>query len=235
MERFWYLFLILIYLIFKMIFDFKKFKASKLKAKSHKLCRGMTYVELIVVLGIFSVIASIVLFNYGGFQAKVDIKNLASEFALKIVEAQKASLSGKLPPLAQQSQINSTWKPSYGVYIDRVADNKSFIYFTDLNSPTQNGIYNASSCPGVGECLEKITITKNNSISSLDVFYQGDVTPHSLNDLTVIFSRPNSSAVIKSTQINITLIISYVQITVLSPKSPIAKIKLYPSGRVQVN
>ncbi|KKQ07855.1 MAG: hypothetical protein US18_C0006G0001, partial [Parcubacteria group bacterium GW2011_GWB1_36_5] len=58
------------------------------ESKRIKKNRGMTYVELIVVLSIFAVMSSIVLFNYGEFQAKVDIKNLASDIALKIVEAQ---------------------------------------------------------------------------------------------------------------------------------------------------
>ena len=141
----------------------------------------MTYVELIVVLSIFSVMTSVVLFNYGEFQAKVDIKNLASDIALKIVEAQKSSLSGKLPPLAQQALIvsPSTWKPSYGLFINQVSDNKSFFYFTDVD---QDGDFSDTNCVGTGECLAKILITKGNSISSLDVFYQGDGTPHNLND-----------------------------------------------------
>jgi prepilin-type N-terminal cleavage/methylation domain-containing protein len=56
--------------------------------------RGMTYVELIVVLSIFSVISTIVIFNYKEFQAKVDIRNLANDVALKIVQAQKNSTTG---------------------------------------------------------------------------------------------------------------------------------------------
>ena len=42
----------------------------------------MTYVELVVVLGIFAVMSNVVIFNYGGFQAKVDIKNLSKHITL---------------------------------------------------------------------------------------------------------------------------------------------------------
>ncbi|WP_146755300.1 type II secretion system protein, partial [Shigella flexneri] len=63
--------------------------------------RGMTYVELIVVLSIFATISSVVIFNYGAFQDRIDIKNLSSDIGLKIVEAQKSSLSGQLPPVDQ--------------------------------------------------------------------------------------------------------------------------------------
>lgn len=197
---------------------------------------GMTFIELIVVLSIFSAMTSVVLFNYGEFQAKVDIKNLASDIALKVVEAQKSSLSGKLPT----QSFGANWKPSYGVYfnLSSPGNNKTFIYFTDLD---QSGDYTdtsfCSSPGGSGECLDKITITKGNSISSLDVFYQGDITPHNLNDLIVTFARPNSGAIIKSSQIVPPLAspISYVQITISSPKAATAKIKLYSSGRIQVN
>ena len=89
--------------------------------------KGMTYVELIVVLSIFSIMTSIVLFNYGEFQAKVDIRNLASDIALKIVEAQKSALSGKLPTQA----TGATWKPSYGVYLN-ISTPTEFIYTSNL-------------------------------------------------------------------------------------------------------
>ena len=65
--------------------NFKKLQKNK----------GMTYVELIVVLSIAGIIASISLFNYKDFQDRVDMKNLASDIASKIVEAQKNSISGK--------------------------------------------------------------------------------------------------------------------------------------------
>jgi prepilin-type N-terminal cleavage/methylation domain-containing protein len=188
--------------------------------KKLKLNRGMTYVELIVVLSIFSVLSSVAVFNYRAFQSRVDIKNLASDITLKIVEAQKASLSGLLP----QSSVTSSWKPSYGVYFD-ISTPKQFIYFVDLDNQ------------GTRETLETINITKDNSISSLGVCYQGSLDPcslTSLSDLFLTFSRPNSGAIITSSS-SFTSNINYVQITVTSPQGASSLIKLYPSGRVQIN
>ncbi len=203
------------------------------KLKNYGLNKGMTYVELIVVLGIFSVMSAVVVFNYGTFQSKVDIKNLANDLALKIVEAQKAAIFGKFPSLAQQASITSTWKPSYGIYFNLNTDNKSFIYFTDLQSPQpQNNIFDGTDC--TVECVEKISITKGNYISNISVFYQGDVTPYSLNDVTLSFKRPDAVAVVKSSS-PLNPNISYVQITVLSPKGLSSTIKVDVSGRIQVN
>lgn len=219
-----------------MISFLKKLEIYTLKAKSYKLSAGMTYVELIVVLSIFSVLSSVVIFNYGDFQARVDIKNLASDIALQIVQAQKSALAGSLPT---QTPTVSPWKPSYGVYFSIAssygADSKNFIYFTDLNN---SKTFDSSSCPtATGECLNKITITKGNSISRIDACYATPCIPNpsnGLSDLTISFSRPNSGAIIGSSTY-FTLPVSYIQITITSPKGAISNIKLYPSGRVQIN
>ena len=197
------------------------------KNKPLKRNKGMSYVEIIVVLSIFSVLSSVVIYNYSQFQAKVDIKSLASDIALKVIEAQNSALSGLLP----QSGIPLNWKPAYGVYFNigsnPVTDNKSFVYFVDLDQDT---FFDGSAC--TLECLNKVSITAGNTISNLTVFYQNGQSA-SLNDLTVSFTRPNSGATIKSST-NFTSDISYVEIKVLSPKLPSATIRVYPSGRIQV-
>lgn len=202
----------------------------KLKIKKNG---GMSYVELIVVLTIFSVLSSVVVFNYGDFQAKVDIKNLASDIALKIVEAQKESLSGKLPA----KSFSPAWKPSYGIYFSETiavdskgADNKNFFYFTDLDTPLpSNGAFDGSDCSL--ECLNKITITKGNYISDIKVYGSTNSSP---NNLAVTFTRPISSAVMASNDA-IILNVSYAEITIVSPKGASAKIKVYSSGRIEIN
>jgi len=209
-------------------------KIKNLKLKIRKYNAGMTYIELIVVLSIFAVMTSIVLFNYGDFQAKVDIKNLASDVALQIVQAQKDSSSGKLPT---QLPTVSPWRPAYGLYFDTTTDTnkKSFIYFTDLNN---NNWYDDLSCslpPTSGECLDKINITKNNFISRVDS-YLGSVPTQITNPIAITFKRPNSGAIFSySDGISLTGF-DYVQITISSQDGKsTALIKIYPSGRIQVN
>ncbi len=179
----------------------------------------MTYVELIVVLSIFAVLSTVVVFNYNDFQAKVDIKNLASDVALKAVEAQKSSLSGVLP-LAGYNPV--TWKPSYGVYFD-LSVPKQFIYFTDLNN---SGGYE------VNELLDTISITKNNFISRIDKCNNAVCSsPVSTNLFSVAYRRPDSSAIFTGLSVTGS---EYVQIKVASPKGMTALIKIYPSGRIQI-
>ncbi len=195
----------------------------KLKIKNNK---GMSYVELIVVLSIFAVLSSVVIFNYGDFQARVDIKNLASDIALKIVEAQKSSINGVLPTTGAPFP---DWKPAYGVYFDitTLLKQKQFIYFADLDNSN-------TYISGSGETLDTINITKNNYISNIDKCSTNPCVSgsNSINSLFVIFKRPDSSAIFSDATITGS---QYVQITINSPKNAKAYIKIYPSGRVQVN
>jgi len=206
--------------------------------KNIKMNRGMSYVELIVVLSIFALLSSVAVYNYGNFQTNVDIKNLASDIASKIVEAQKSSLNGALPT---KSGYDSSWKPSYGVYFDVTSDPKSFVYFTDLgvwdgnNNNTQNSLFDGSFVDCTGECLDKIAITKGNKISRIDKC-TGDTCPpidsDSISSLAVLFKRPDSSAIFTGADVSGS---EYIKITIESPKGATAFIKIYPSGRIQVN
>ena len=101
------------------------------KNKSIGNKRGMTYVELIVVLSIFFIMSGVVLGNYGSFQKKIEIKNLANDIAQTILKAQKDSIAG----LNGDSFIAPS-KPSYGIYFDTSDDaaKAQFIYFADKNN-----------------------------------------------------------------------------------------------------
>lgn len=202
-------------------------KSEKFKKNTR---RGMTYVEIIVVLSIFSIMSGAVIYNYHAFQSKIDTKNLASDIASKIVEAQKSALSGKLPP---DGGFDANWKPSYGVYFFRLTTpggKTRFIYFKDLD---QNNRWSNNS-----ETLQVVTLPKNIIINDIKVY---PPLPDGLSignqPLYVTFSRPSSSASLYSntTQL-LPAEVSYIQIDVQSPDgSSRAAIQVYPSGRVQVN
>ena len=194
--------------------------------KKIKLNKGMTYIELIVVLSIFSVMSGVVLFNYRTFQAKVDIKNLANDIALKIVQAQKEALSGK------SQSVSFATAPAYGVSFNTSTDNKSFIYFADLNNDNICEDLDNACASANGEVLDKINITKGSFISALAVTGTGICSP--VGGLTVVFTRPYSDATMNTDQAGCTGI-SYTAITITSPESVSAIIKVFASGRIQIN
>ncbi len=113
-------------------------KNRSYKSTIGNLQNGMTLIELITVLAIFAVVSTVVIFNYGGFQSKVDITNLSNDTALQVVQAQHSALDGLLPTQVYPP----AWKPAYGVYFSSTvapatdakgANNHNFIYFVDLN------------------------------------------------------------------------------------------------------
>ncbi len=193
----------------------------------------MTYVELIVVLSIAAILSSISLFNYKLFQDKVEMKTLANDVALKITEAQKASISGKLPVGAYLG-----WRPSYGIYFPQqltpATNNKSFYYFTDLlPSPTPDKrLGSISPCPGT-ECLNVINMTRGKYISSIKS-YIGNTGTDFNAPLHITFTRPNSGADFYKDNLQF-LGIDYIEIALSSANNnTTALIKIYPSGRVQI-
>lgn len=197
-----------------MIIFFKKLKFGELK-------RGMTYVELIVVLSIVAVMTSVIMFNYGEFQAKVDMKNLASDIALRVVEAQKSAMSGKL-------QTNLfTGKPSYGLYFNTLnqTNKTQFIYFADFNN---DKIYNEIS-------LETINIQKGNFIDTIETCAGSPTVCTALPapfSLTITFIRPDSRAYFYTSAL---IDVDHIRITIKSPKNFTSSIRIYPSGRIQIN
>lgn len=195
------------------------------KLKSYKLNRGMTYVEVAVVLFIFAAMSSVVMFSHRDFQAKVDVENLAGDIAYRVIGAQKSAISGLWAPLA-----TTGWKPSYGLFFN-AATPKSFIYFADLNNDTY---FDGLGCPGTTECLEEITITTNESITKLEAVDSDTTLRYDLDDLIVTFTRPDSGADLRSST-PIFPEADYLAVTISSPRGkPDALIKIFPSGRIEV-
>jgi len=194
-----------------------------LNFKKIKFNRGMTYVELIVVISIVALLSTVSIFNYGKFQDQVDMKNLANDVALKITEAQKNSIAGRIPVTGAPS----TWRPSYGVYFD-INNDKIFNTFTDINTDKKY------TCPG-SECTNAINITKGNYISFVDYYLNDNPTP--INDpLHIAFTRPDSGAVFHiGSSLTPLVNLDFVQITLSNPDGDILSyIKIFPSGRVQI-
>lgn len=194
--------------------------------------KGMTYVELIVVLSIMGILSAVVIFNGGKFQKRIATRNLADEIALKIVEAQKSALAGKLPTEwhFEQTENNPLWKPAYGVFLNKTEPH-SFIYFTDLlNNETCDDLKkNDNNCGGkLGDPIERFDLDNNYSIGDLTI----SDTP--VNRLSLLFTRPNSNAVIKSE--NTSSNGGYGSIKVQSSDPDIYNIiKVYSSGRIEIN
>ena len=186
------------------------------KSMLPRFTSGFTFIELVVVISIVSIISSVLIFNYGSFDANIRLQNLAQDIALRIKEAQTVAMSGayateyNIQPL---DDINlSSQAPTYGVYFnfnDEGITDRGFAFFADrpvsLGTPNE---YNPSTIDGVisptfrnslcfnpgGSFEECLSVTKINSLDHISgIYYMGSagvpIAPVA-DVLGVTFTRP---------------------------------------------
>ncbi len=206
---------------------------------------GVTLIELIVVLGIFSVISSVLLFNYSDFSTNVSIRNLSQEVALTVRKVQTYATSVR----GLDNGGGSTKSfPAYGISfsLDFTSgsfepNRKQFILFADIPESVgqlPNKIYNGDgTCgtPDVGsECLENFSIETFDSIVELCT----DATSGcvSTGSVDITFRRPIPDAIIcyRSSSAEDCQIASYVDIVLQSAKGLRRKVSVWNTGQIGV-
>lgn len=196
---------------------FSKIKFPQLPTPNSQLRTdsGLTFIELIVVAAIFSILAAVSLFRFGGFTANISIQNVTQDIALKLVQAQREGSSGSYPRFINPLQATllptapTPWTPAYGIhfFVPVGGVSTEFFYFFDRGPffGIEHKYDGGTSCDGTDECIDKITINSGDTIVGLCVettilcvsssdgtFVSGQV----VDNLDVAFKRPNLSAII---------------------------------------
>ena len=225
------------------------FKVFKKYTVSHRQ-KGMTIVELLVAMVIFSIITGVVLFNYGDFNSSLTIQNLADDIALTIRRAQSYAIGVR--------GSSGSFDIGYGVHF-RVTEynlenpnmlysgsNKSFILFkrdSEQDTPKYEGV--GDSCEDGSDCLEMLYIRSTDEIESVSYTLSGgdDTMLEENETLDIYFKRPNpeprfcvASEESDICEIDATLI-EEVKIVISSLKEPNNKkvIKVFNSGQISVS
>ena len=207
--------------------------------------RGFTAIELITVISIFSIIASVSIVNFSAFTANINLQNLAADIALRAKQAQTQALAGAQPRTAAGHP--SVGVPRDGVYFS-MQNLSRFAYFYDYN---HNGFFDETiserfSDPqnklcgfGSSECLDKVDITTgdkieklciNGGITSNDCFLSGNGSLH------IVFERPNSDAIMHIDPPTLAggVPVSSAQIFIISPKGQRKTISVTSLGQISV-
>lgn len=164
--------------------------------KKNKQNRGVTLVELIVVVFIFTIISSITIFNYSNFRSSASIQNLADDIALSVRKAQGYAIGVR--------GYNSVFS-GYGIHFTLKnrpetiysGSNKSFILFANIqNLKTYNYSTLNPTCgnPSVeNECLEILNIISNDSIVGIKIGLDNNDAIEATKEgtLDIFFNRPN--------------------------------------------
>lgn len=128
---------------------------------------GFTLYELLIVLGIITIVAGIVLFNHRKFQTDTEVTNIAYRVALSAREAQVYSISVK-PFLGSGGP---DFEVPYGLHFEKESP-FDYIFYADVDG---NGLY-TPAIPSGGmdcatgidsECIRKISIGRGNYIKAI--------------------------------------------------------------------
>lgn len=215
------------------------------KFKNLGMKKGMTFLELIVVLSIFAIISSISIFQYRDFQDTVDLKNYANDIALKIGQAQIDSINGKL---ISGIPDPAGWTPSYGVKFDFSNNNNTkFAYYVNTNNVDE--FCNTSACtPPFGapyhntfpteKVIDVFTLNKGFYISSMWAIGQGvncSAYPGSaITNIEFRFRRPNVTPIFYVSPPFSCASFQYADIIITSPKGKNTKIRVHATGQIQL-
>lgn len=177
-----------------------------------KYNKGMTLVELMVVLSIFAVISMTVAFNYGSYKSTTSTSVLSQNVALSIREAQGYAMGVKSVSVSGGNVF-----PGYGVHFDVATfgvvtgSQKSFILFADIppnattsanfeydqpsgSAPDEVACNDTTIGPG-NECISINTITGGDKILGVCADTECDQNiANIIGSLDIIFHRPNPDA-----------------------------------------
>lgn len=218
--------------------------------------KGFTIIEMLIVVAIFAVVATILLFNYRDFSNNVSVRNLAEEIGLSVRKAQSYATS--VHSIAGTNGAMSDMFPAYGVSFSVNSSGSqlydptvtSFALFADVspnsNTVTNNLYDNNGTCgnPQTGqECVESLGLTDLDTVVSLctDVPSANSCfTPQGGGTVNVVFHRPNPDAVIcvvapGSGGVCSGQMASYLKVTVQSAKGLKHVITIWNTGQISVN
>lgn len=181
--------------------------------------KGFTLVELLVSVGIFTIITSVAAYNHSLFNGSVILTNLAYEIALSIRQAQFYGIT-----VRQSADDSTRFDSGYGIHFDTVSAPASYILFED--KPAQDHVYN------VGESLNTFSIQRGNTISKIVVSNGSGTTSKSLVDIS--FIRPNPDTYITADGIA-GVYYNNAELCVSSPQANKRKIIIEATGQISVS
>lgn len=188
----------------------KFFRFYFLDLKLSRKARGFTLTELMVVVGIMTIMNLLIFANYPEFSQRLALKRTSEDVALIVRQAQAYSLGIKRPVGATEDNYNG-----FGVRFDkREANKKSLTIFTgnggygedfqEYKINTGDVVYELKAC--------KTTCNDNDKVDVLDIFYPRATPVATINNGDY----------------------SYAEITIQSPKKKTRIIKVWISGQVSI-
>jgi hypothetical protein len=136
-------------------------------------------VEMLVVIAIFGIVTTILLFNLPTFRNQNSLDLVAQEVAITIRGAQVFGGGGRVG-------VDTGDPPTYGIYIDQ--DKTQFDLFRDLND---DGYDNPGGAICADECVERYALSGGFGINAINCFDNNGTAGVCDGSVQIMFTRPN--------------------------------------------
>ncbi len=218
-------------------------------AVTTNLQKGVTLIEMIVVVAIIAAVSSVIIFNYSDFSTNVSVRNLAQEIALSVRKAQTYATSAR--PIDGLSGVDSGSFPGYGISFSvggpltpsdpMTPGPKQFVLFAQVGGQGDQPLYDKGLQCGnpsaSDECLESFAITTADRITSI-CGIPGSGRPVCYTDakVDITFERPSPDAIIclSANQSEYLCTIPYVVINLESAKGLKRSVTIWTTGQISV-
>jgi len=153
--------------------------------------RGFTMVEVVIMLGIIVIVSAVVLANFPGVSASINLQRSVQQLALWFRQAQNQALAVR----QVQGPFGPVVPPGVGVYIS-TADPTHYIIFADIcpSAPNNNKIYDA----GCDIVIETVGLERGVRIMELT-----DEDAQNQSAVSVVFTVPEAVATVYNTSSSI--------------------------------
>lgn len=157
-------------------------------SKRRESVRGFTLIELVVVLGVVTVISAVTLAGYSKFGTQTLLRSLVYDMALTVRQTQVHGISASIFS-GDLAQIYG-----HGLLFDLASANNAFILYADSND--LNKFYTPSVF-GNSELLDTYTLGRGYSISSLCYDNGSGEICGTAQQADILFIRPEPDALIR--------------------------------------
>jgi len=204
----------------------KFFRFNFLDLRLSRKANGFTLTELMVVIGIMTIMNLLIFSSYPEFSQRLALKRTSEDIALIVRQAQAYSLGIK-----KSGSVDIDYT-GFGVHFDKTTKDKqkSLILFADSSS---GNLYKYDE----GELFQEYKINTGDVVFDLQVCKaDGCVvldTVDTVNTVDIFYPRSRSMAIISGEGI-IDANASYAKVVIRSPKGKMRTIKIWISGEISV-
>lgn len=192
--------------------------------------RGFTLIELVISIGIFVIMSTVVVAKFGTFNTSTLLTDTAYDIALAIRQAQTYGLSVKNVAQGSQNFLlpygMAFTAGSFSCSPSETVNNTTMVLYADVDS--------SGTCNIADTAISRYAIRRGGTVSSVCVG-TGNACDQTVNRLSISFQRPNPEALICGVTLGVpTCNQGYGEITITGTDGATRKVGVLQNGQITV-